>query len=680
MVDNFQNVKVMTRRILTALLPFLLLGVFGANVALNAPLLSDAYLRSDRLGITFINSVDTPDSEERYQRALALGAGWNRWPLYWNRVEVEEGEFDWAAYDAVVMADLEHGLKTDVILLGMPEFYRDENTIIHLQEAIFADGTDSPRADKRINPDNPWANFVYQAVQRYRPDGELAKEQGWQDGRGVRVWEIWNEPDDPSFWNGGIPEYARMLKVAHVVAHNLDPDTTVMFGGLLYSTGNNWLSQVLAIYQDDPFRERDNWYMDAVAIHNYGDAWRSGWLTLVVRQTFVEYEFERPIWLNETGVAAWDDYPGPTWLDDDPSARQARATAEQQAAFFVQSSAYAWAQGARTVFYHQLYDDCGNQAPGTDFLPDDGESFGDAFGLYRNRADSVCFSHHAQPDTPRPAARAFSLLANVFGGVPFSRRGVINDERDDGAVIITFSRPTTDERIVVMWNTKQEPLTLELPAGGAAAGVVTLDHQDAIAPRDEVYTIDLPAADMPNQRYTASGSPVNIGGNPVILIEKLTPELAAALEFQTFESSEPVRATVTPIPSNALSQAELDELVANSPTGAVFTSLNVARVRTAPNTTSSTVVGTLQPTNSATIIGRTEDDSWVQIDYLGQQLWVASFLGQISGELDPIPVIFVPTPAPTEPSIDAPTETPAGDVPLDATHVEGEGGVQQLGG
>ncbi|PJF25313.1 MAG: hypothetical protein CUN53_13420, partial [Phototrophicales bacterium] len=50
-----------------------------------------APILSSRLGITFISSLDHPANELRYQRALLLGAGWNRWPLYWDRVERSPG-------------------------------------------------------------------------------------------------------------------------------------------------------------------------------------------------------------------------------------------------------------------------------------------------------------------------------------------------------------------------------------------------------------------------------------------------------------------------------------------------------------------------------------------------------------------------------------------------------------
>ncbi len=59
--------------------------------------------------------------------------------------------------------------------------------------SVFSDDTDEPGPGKSINPDNRWAYFVNAAVNRYRPGGMLAQQQGWNDERGVRYWEIWNE-------------------------------------------------------------------------------------------------------------------------------------------------------------------------------------------------------------------------------------------------------------------------------------------------------------------------------------------------------------------------------------------------------------------------------------------------------------------------------------------------------
>jgi hypothetical protein len=637
----------------TRLLPiFLLLFVIALQSSVIAQA-DPAIGQADRLGIAHISSVDVPRSEERYRRALDLGASWNRWPLYWDRVEQPDGEYDWDAYDALVIEDLSYGLQLNVILLGIPAHQREGEVMRGLMEPVFADGSDTPASGKAINPDNPWAQFVRAAVERYRPDGTLAREQGWQDGEGVRVWEIWNEPDYEFFWSGTVFDYARLLKSAYLVIDATDPDATVMVGGLLYPSQDNYLAQVLSIYQDEPNPERYNWYMDAVAVHNYGDSWRSGWLTLVARQTLVEYELERPIWVTETGVPIWDDYPGPLWTEDDPQARALLATADEQAAFMIQSAAYAWAEGAQVIIYHQLYDDCGNQPPGTDFAPSATEGVcrpgeicaGDVFGIFRNPDNAICFSQHPQPDSPRPVAAAYTMLAEVFAQ-PFSRRGIIDDVRDDDAIVITFTRPATDERIVVVWNTLEEPQDIELPAisESAALYVSGIEGGQSIRAEEGTYMLTLPAAGMPRQRFLEDRLSVDIGGSPLILVETVTDEAELArLEFLTFESTERPPELPT-AEAFALGERQIADLIANSPTGVSFYSQDAARVRSLPTTEGSQVLGTLRTGDAMPVTGRLADNSWWRISYNDGEGWVAAFLGEVYGNIDSVPIIEVALP------------------------------------
>src|SRR5690606_15981375 len=103
-----------------------------------------------------------------------------------------------------------HNLKINAILLGIPEFARDGGSVRDLNAPVFSDGSDTPGAGKSVNPGNPWASFVYAAVERYRGH--------------VHVWEVWNEPDLSMFWSGSVADYARLLKVAYLAAHQADPN------------------------------------------------------------------------------------------------------------------------------------------------------------------------------------------------------------------------------------------------------------------------------------------------------------------------------------------------------------------------------------------------------------------------------------------------------------------------
>ena len=487
--------------------------------------LADNPPRAARLGVTFINSIEHPISEKRYTQAILLGAGWTRWPLYWERVETSPGSFNWSTYDQLVSADLRYGFNINAILLGRPAFHQDGGSISGLSSPVFADGSDSLASGAGINPANPWANFVFQAVSRYKPGGLLAAQQGWPPGYGVRVWEAWNEPDLAMFWRGTVEQYARLLKVTYLAAHAADPDAQVMFGGLAYSNpeASDWLARVLAIYAQDADHAQHNWYMDMVGVHNYTYPRRSGEVVRRARENLARHGLVRPIWLNENGVPVWDDYPGPTWASSEPESRALRATAQQQAAFVIQSAAYAWGEGADVVIFHQLYDDCGNQRAGTDFPPHDGglcnggaACWGDAHGLFRNERDSVCFRQHPLPGTPRPAAFAYRLLAQLFSTPDFN---ATLPQADGRAVWVQFDTPVT--RVYVAWNRGLQSAALSLPAVSQNAQVYTIDGQvNPLAAQEGVFNVQLPPASADDFPFLLAGDETGIGGQPLIVVER----------------------------------------------------------------------------------------------------------------------------------------------------------------
>ncbi|MGJ3239626.1 MAG: hypothetical protein ACFE0Q_13030 [Anaerolineae bacterium] len=535
----------------------------------DQPYTGRQFMRSDRLGITFINSAQIEFDNERYQNALLLGAGWTRWPLYWDQVQQGANEWDWSAYDELVIQDVRYNLNINAILLGRPQFFADGDSIAGLNQPIFADGTDTPGAGKAINPNNLWAIFVYEAVERYKPGGVLAQRQGWADGQGITLWEVWNEPDLPQFWRGGIIAYARLLKTAYLAAHLADPNTDVMFGGLLYNSPDNWLARVLAIYEGDPLARQNNWYMDAVAVHSYSYPWRSGWLTRYVTQTMIAYNIDRPIFVNETGISVWDDYPGPVWTEA-PEQRLRLGTADQQAWYFIQSTTYAWAEGADVVFFHQLYDDCGDQAAGTNFPPNNGDlcsngqaCFGDAYGLFRNTSESICYSQHPNPGTARPAAAAFRMMAQVFGNAPFE---YVDDTRLDGNSIFEFRRPESNERILVIWNRRFEPNNAVITAANDSATLYTMTRTTTLQAQDGAYVIPLRAAEPDSYPEIEPIDISAIAGEPVILVETIegeAPDIEATSEVAIGETSGSVISpTATPGPIFNPTVAPEDDTIA----------------------------------------------------------------------------------------------------------------------
>lgn len=534
-------------------------------------------------GVNFISSAEErePDSSRtadsiarQYQNGLATGATWNRWPIYWFNVEQSADNFNWSTQDATVADDLAHGLHVNAILLGTPGFYRNGAAVIDqsggtalsttqeqgsggdlslqspqtatptgLYEGVFTDGSDIPASGKTINPNNKWARFVTMAINRYKPGGELAIAQGWPAGVGITHWEMWNEPDLDSFWDASLEDYARLVKVGYLAAKYADPQAVVLFGALANNFQKlNYYRDVLAIYQDDPLAAEQNYYHDILATHSYFYAWQSFYHVFRAQNAMDAIGMDKPIWLNETGVPAWNDYPGPVW--DSKSAL--RATAEEQASHAIQTAFYALTAGAEAIFHFQLYDGCGNQPQGTDFPPHNGElctadgelvgqpgipCAGDANGLYTNPTDAACFTQHPQAETGRQNLVALQVLTRYLQDVqPYWRErpgeatclgpaGIMTPHQE----WIAFYRESTKERIVGMWTLCGDDVTAEINAtsSNGTATLVTADGQTQMMTAvDGVYTIPLHGA---TNRNPFPGQDVNpiypIGGSPVLLIE-----------------------------------------------------------------------------------------------------------------------------------------------------------------
>jgi hypothetical protein len=508
-------------------------------------------------GVNFITSVEAPADEQQYQNGLSTGAGWNRWPIYWYGIEQSEGVFVWEALDTAVQGDMTHGLQTNAIFLGTPCFYTTpypgcipyqltgQNNVhtatpLGLYAPVFTDGTDIPGPGKTINPDNKWAHFISLVVNRYKPGGELAQQNGWPEGAGITHWEIWNEADYTFFWDGTTADYARLLKVAYLAIEQIDPNAQVMFGGLsninVTGVGNpNFYSEVMALYDADPLATSYQYFHDILATHSYFYAWNSWYHVWRAGNTLAARGLDKPIWLNENGVTAWDDYPGPVW---DPNSGF-RATTAEQADYMIQSALFSTFAGADAIFHFQLYDGCGNQPQGTDFPPHNGElcdadgqipgtdfpCAGDAHGLFRNPTDAACFTQHPLPESPRPHFDAFKVLTRHFTEVePLWRlRPGGSDPNNGPQEWIAFYQSSTQSRVLGLWARFGEVETAVIPTTNQSGNALLITPDgitQTISATNGVFTLTLPAAT--NQNAPWDPNLYAIGGRPYLLIEQDT--------------------------------------------------------------------------------------------------------------------------------------------------------------
>jgi len=152
-------------------------------------------------------------SPEQYQRQMdrlqALGLEWTRVDLHWDIMEPEPGRLRTAELDQLIQAMSARQLKTEMYLVGSPDFASSGPFGIANRGAY-------PPRDPAV-----YAESLVRFAQRYPS---------------VQAWQVWNEPNLPSFWQPfEDPErYARLLQVSTAALRSQAPGRQVVMGGMAY--------------------------------------------------------------------------------------------------------------------------------------------------------------------------------------------------------------------------------------------------------------------------------------------------------------------------------------------------------------------------------------------------------------------------------------------------------------
>ncbi len=188
-----------------------------------------------------------------------------------------------------------------------------------------------------------WTNAVTQAVQAFG---------------GVKVWEIWNEPNFADntlgYFDGSPQAYVDMLRTAYNVIKAAAPsDTVIGLGGMpLYDSGivngvqtMNYYTNQSYIWASQVVQLGGMNYCDAVAVHAYPYGM---YFSFLAGATFTNYMQQysqlcgKPVWVTEVG----QESSSSTWA----------ATQDQQASFLNQSYNLLRSAGAKAYFWYELAD------------------------------------------------------------------------------------------------------------------------------------------------------------------------------------------------------------------------------------------------------------------------------------------------------------------------------------
>ncbi len=386
----------------------------GVDTAAAAP------LPADFMGMCPIDS--DPDLAE-WDRVAAWGVKLVREGFFWEWITNADGTLDFSWPDRYFAEAEKRGIGVLVDLCY-------DNKTLHQPG--------DPRPSIPASQLEAWRAYVVAVASRY-------KDRAWG-------FEVWNEPNSPTFWKGSMAEFLALAKVTVQAVHEAAPGVPVAVAGLALAP-QDWLDALLA--------EGIVGEADAVSFHPYWlDAEGAVDTIGVVQDWLAANHLDKPLWLTEYGWPTGGTYPTATDLDG-------------QAERLIRFQAGAALAGVRAAWMFASYD---WQDPQNVTDPSNSEGF---FGVaYRTAGD-------------KPAAHAFQVLAGILpGSVPDPAVGpafaagtaldVTGFRRPDGGIAIIATNRTSAPIVVplpagatVLW-----PQPADAAAG--AVGPVTVDADRSV--------------------------------------------------------------------------------------------------------------------------------------------------------------------------------------------------------
>jgi hypothetical protein len=397
------------------------------------------------------SQFDAPDprfgvieSFESPADADGLNAGWTRIIFQWSQVQAG-GADSWTpkVTDEQIEADIAAGREVVGLLIGIPEWARDENRLpIGLWLAY-------------DDPANTWANYVREVVTRYQ-------------GR-ISHWIIWNEPDIRKTeiahtWDGSVADFAQLLRVAYLTAKESNPEAVIHLSAFTYWADYNggtkqYMARLLEEIRADPRAADHNFYFDIATAHLYFQPNQVYDLLVLFTGIMRNRGLDHPIWLAETNAPPRDDpeWPVPDWF--------LSVTLEEQAAFIPQALASAMAAGADRIAVYKLRDNEEDQFANPE-----------PFGLVR------------MDGTHRPAYDTYRLAIEQLSGATGAER-----ERWDSVGQIRIDQPGKSTTVLFARLPSQQLVQVEARSDSAVL-VDMWGGSQPIGSENGYFDIELPAA------------------------------------------------------------------------------------------------------------------------------------------------------------------------------------------
>ncbi len=220
------------------------------------------------------------DQEREALAAALCGAKVLREDVLWEYMERNPGQWSFDRFDRVVDIFGKQGIEIAPIYSYSPKWA--SATDITPPEELTQYLQEKKRTGKPLPDFKHWENFIRTFANRY--------------GNRIRYYEVWNEPDLPTFAYFSEESYAELLKIAYRETKKARPDAVVLSGGLAGLMRNGkYIEKLIPLI---------NGYFDVFAFHGHGTY--DGYVPTIIRLAEIRGRLgdHAPWYSNETAISS----------------------------------------------------------------------------------------------------------------------------------------------------------------------------------------------------------------------------------------------------------------------------------------------------------------------------------------------------------------------------------------
>lgn len=369
----------------------------------SQPLTAFPY-RTIQIGLCEDYPEEDPRNIEKFRRDMALcrslGADYVRFSIGWDGVEGRKDEYNWALWDRLIK-------------IAVEEYHvRPIPYVCYTPAWAVKPGTENPQTKAPLKVEE-FTEFMRLAAARYKGQ--------------VKSWEIWNEPDNPHYWEASAEDFAKLLKAGADGVRQGNAEAQIVLGGIAWNV--EFLTTLLRDHGVAP-------YVDVVNIHNYFETWSPEPienLTVYVNRVHdvvARYGEREPIWVAEIGYSS---YRRGAYVSEVYSAyHDFEHTPEYQGDALFRMMTMLWATGkVALVAWYEIKDLETNE-------PVIGDVNNRHLGLVGPRYE------------PKPARAAFEFFTKMFSGPVRSLDQVARVEKGLGSAAMVHAFQRADGRVLIV--------------------------------------------------------------------------------------------------------------------------------------------------------------------------------------------------------------------------------------